>query len=107
MDYGILVALGASCALLGGIIGNSKLVVSTVAEVIEFIRRRPTRTKRLETAMASVCDTLGELKDDHRYVEQGMEILLFAMMAVIDGNGSRAEAQTRLRDFVSHRHAPC
>ena len=133
--YGWLVIVAGICTLIGAVLGNTKLAATMVHDVIRFIKRRPSRTKRLEIAVGEISDMLSPLvaltdevkrvnekvdaittelpalrgevscrKADHRYVEDGMEVLMFAVMSLLEGNGSREKAKVKIREFVSVHH---
>lgn len=133
--YGWLVIVAGVCTLIGAILGNTKLAASIVHDIWQFLKHRPSRTKRLEIAVGEISDMLqplvslpdevkrvdkkvdaitaelpalrGEVscrKADHRYVEDGMEVLMFAVMSLLEGNGSRETAKVKIREFVSVHH---
>ncbi len=133
--YGWLVIVAGICTLIGAVLGNTKLAATMAHDIWQFIKHRPTRTKRLEIAVGEISDMLQPLvalpeeikcvnekvdaittelpairsqvscrKADHRYVEEGMEVLMFAVMSLLEGNGSREAAKVKIREFVSVHH---
>lgn len=114
MAWSDVAAIGAVAALLGTIFGNTKLAASIVNDIWHYIKRRPTRTKRLEVAFGGMSDTLCEVKDsmdalqrDHQYNRRGMEVLMKAQLVLLDktpGNGEVSEVKREVYEFVSCQH---